>query len=125
MGLRAPRFLFRFARSRPTPARSQASVVSLALTTPLRPAPPPSPLHSQKELREIERDTKSGVSVALQSTPSGGGGDNLTKLTGYVEGPRDTPYEGGYFVIDIELGTHGEMEKGGNQGARGTCARER
>jgi ubiquitin-protein ligase len=40
--------------------------------------------------------------VSLKSTP--GGGDSLTKLTGFVEGPRDTPYEGGYFVVDIELG---------------------
>jgi len=68
------------------------------------PYPPAPRTHApQKELREIERDTKSGVSVALKSTP-GSGGDDLTKLTGYVEGPRDTPYEGGYFVIDIELG---------------------
>ena len=61
---------------------------------------------SQKELREIERDTKSGVSVALKSAAGAGGpGSDLTKLTGFVEGPRDTPYEGGYFVVDIELGT--------------------
>lgn len=61
-------------------------------------------LITQKELREIERDTKSGVSVSLKS------GSDMTKLTGFVEGPRDTPYEGGYFVVDIELGQNGEME---------------
>lgn len=29
---------------------------------------------------------------------------NLQKLTGFVEGPKDTAYEGGYFVVDIVLG---------------------
>lgn len=28
---------------------------------------------------------------------------NLQKLTGYVPGPKDTPYEGGLYVIDISL----------------------
>ena len=70
------------------------------------PSSPPLPvLSAQKELRESERDTKSGVSVSLKSMGAGSGpGADLTKLTGFVEGPRDTPYEGGYFVVDIELG---------------------
>lgn len=28
----------------------------------------------------------------------------MQKLTGFVEGPKDTAYEGGYFVVDIVLG---------------------
>ena len=96
----------------------------------------------QKELKEIDRDKASGVTVALK-------GGSLKKLTGYVEGeiengkrerngkrqkrkmggrplgvnecslpraihrkrtllstgPKDTPYEEGFFVVDIELGT--------------------
>ncbi|KAK9825128.1 hypothetical protein WJX81_001021 [Elliptochloris bilobata] len=50
----------------------------------------------QKELREIERDKTSGVTVQLN-------GSSLQRLTGFVEGPRDTPYENGYFVVDIQL----------------------
>ncbi len=89
---------------------------------------------AQKELKEIERDKTSGVTVKLV-------GANLQRLTGFVQGevptclqqyymgvaqaswrhrrrckcnahtchtyfagPRDTPYEGGIFVVDIELG---------------------
>ncbi|GFR51947.1 hypothetical protein Agub_g14469 [Astrephomene gubernaculifera] len=50
----------------------------------------------QKELREIERDTASGVTVKLKGT-------SLQQLVGYVPGPKDTPYEGGLFVVDITL----------------------
>ncbi|KAK9835539.1 hypothetical protein WJX74_002634 [Apatococcus lobatus] len=50
----------------------------------------------QKELKEIERDKKSGVSVQLN-------GDNIHRLTGFLEGPKDTAYQGGYFVVDIKL----------------------
>ncbi len=117
-----------------SPARARADDFPLPVIAPAlgpRPAraPTPSPLSlspsmthphlhfSQKELREIERDTKSGVSVSLKSTGSGVGSD-LTKLTGFVEGPRDTPYEGGYFVIDIELGKKSEREAG----VRAPCA---
>ncbi|KAK9808278.1 hypothetical protein WJX73_006718 [Symbiochloris irregularis] len=50
----------------------------------------------QKELKEIERDTASGVSVDVM-------GNSLQRLRGFVKGPRDTPYEGGMFVIDIIL----------------------
>lgn len=51
----------------------------------------------QKELKEIERDKASGVTIELTE-------GNLQKLTGFVEGPKDTAYEGGYFVVDIVLG---------------------
>ena len=80
-------------------------------------------LSLQKELKEIERDKKSGVSVLLN-------GDNIHRLTGFLEGisfpvkmiwqtqgdglklwresrtagPKDTAYQGGYFVVDIKLG---------------------
>ncbi|BDA50884.1 Ubiquitin-conjugating enzyme E2 K [Coccomyxa sp. Obi] len=50
----------------------------------------------QKELKEIDRDKTSGVTVKIT-------GNNLQRLSGYVEGPRDTAYEGGYFVVDIQL----------------------
>lgn len=51
----------------------------------------------QKELKEIENDKASGVTVQLQ-------GNSLQRLIGFVPGPRDTPYEGGLFLVDIELG---------------------
>lgn len=51
----------------------------------------------QKELKEIDRDKASGVTVEVTD-------GNLQKLTGFVEGPKDTAYEGGYFVVDIVLG---------------------
>ncbi|KAL3138484.1 hypothetical protein ABBQ32_006274 [Trebouxia sp. C0010 RCD-2024] len=50
----------------------------------------------QKELKEIDRDKASGVTVEVSD-------GNLQKLTGFVEGPKDTAYEGGYFVVDIVL----------------------
>eukprot|EP00798_Chlamydomonas_sp_ICE-L_P015782 gene15782-21905_t len=50
----------------------------------------------QKELREIEKDKESGVKVTIKD-------NNLQKLTGYVPGPKDTPYEGGLYQVDIDL----------------------
>ncbi len=78
----------------------------------------------QKELREIENDKASGVEVQLVS-------DNLQRLVGSVPGaqagsppptprraacmhmcrlrapdyagPKDTPYDGGVFKVDIQL----------------------
>lgn len=38
----------------------------------------------QKELKEIERDKASGVTVHVNDS-------NLQKLTGFVPGPKDTP----------------------------------
>eukprot|EP00899_Mesostigma_viride_P022667 jgi/Mesvir1/3585/Mv12047-RA.1 len=50
----------------------------------------------QKELKELATDKdKSGVSVVV--------GSDITRMTGYIEGPRDTPYEGGLFEVDIKL----------------------
>ena len=51
----------------------------------------------QKELVEIERDKKlSGVSVEISE------GD-LTRMRGTINGPGGTPYEGGIFIVDIQL----------------------
>mmetsp|Transcript_36404 Transcript_36404/g.48038 ORF Transcript_36404/g.48038 Transcript_36404/m.48038 type:complete len:196 (+) Transcript_36404:44-631(+) len=50
----------------------------------------------RKELAECDRDTTSGVGAAPK-------GDSLTELTGTITGPDSTPYEGGHFVIDIEI----------------------
>ena len=52
---------------------------------------------AQKELKEISRDKASGVTVQVTE-------GNMQKLTGFVEGPKDTAYDGGYFVVDIVLG---------------------
>mmetsp|Transcript_23505 Transcript_23505/g.64814 ORF Transcript_23505/g.64814 Transcript_23505/m.64814 type:complete len:192 (-) Transcript_23505:333-908(-) len=49
-----------------------------------------------KELREISKDVTSGVEVQLR-------GIGLNKLVGYVPGPKDTPYEGGRYEVDIDL----------------------
>lgn len=53
-------------------------------------------LRVQKELKEIEKDKASGVTVTVQ-------GNNLQHLIGHVPGPKDTPYEGGLYAIDIVL----------------------
>lgn len=50
----------------------------------------------QKELREIQADTKSGVTVQVL-------GDDLSHLQGTILGPEDTAYEGGVFEVDIQL----------------------
>lgn len=49
-----------------------------------------------KELKDIEQDRSSGVFVKVV-------GDSITKLTGRITGPKDTPYEGGTFLVDIDL----------------------
>jgi ubiquitin-protein ligase len=52
----------------------------------------------QKELTECNRGREvSGVSIALHD------GTSICHLTGTIAGPKDTPYEGGTFVIDIHL----------------------
>ena len=51
----------------------------------------------QKELKEIVRDTESGVTVQIND------GSNIQRLTGFVKGPKDSPYEGGLFTVDITL----------------------
>jgi hypothetical protein len=53
-------------------------------------------LPPQKELKEIDHDKASGVTADIV-------GDNLQHLIGSVPGPKDTPYEGGLFRVDIQL----------------------
>ncbi|KAI7840053.1 hypothetical protein COHA_006184 [Chlorella ohadii] len=50
----------------------------------------------QKEIRDIERDKASGVTIEIQ-------GNSLQKLIGRLNGPRDTPFDGGVFYVDIQL----------------------
>lgn len=80
----------------------------------------------QKELREIERDKASGVTVDIAEDPPAPppaaaaaaaasasasasnrrpapAGASMQRLKGTFPGPRDTPYDGGVFRVDIEL----------------------
>uniref|UniRef100_A0A7S0RIG9 E2 ubiquitin-conjugating enzyme n=1 Tax=Chlamydomonas leiostraca TaxID=1034604 RepID=A0A7S0RIG9_9CHLO len=50
-----------------------------------------------KELKEIEKDKASGVTVELR-------GGSLQHLRGWVPGPKDTAYDGGLYEVDIDLG---------------------
>lgn len=49
-----------------------------------------------RELREVAEDGGSGVSARPK-------GDNVSHLLGSIEGPGDTPYEGGVFQVDITV----------------------
>ncbi|XRB05811.1 ubiquitin-conjugating enzyme [Pycnococcus provasolii] len=49
-----------------------------------------------KELTEVAKDTSSGITVRTI-------GDSLSHLEGTLEGPKDTVYDGGHFVLDIQL----------------------
>lgn len=51
----------------------------------------------QKEIRNILKDVASGVTVELKDASS------LKHMIGSLMGPKDTPYEGGIFFVDIEL----------------------
>lgn len=53
-----------------------------------------------KEIEDVQKDTWSKISLQ----PSDGGED-LTHLEGQFEGPPDTPYAGGKFVVDIRIPT--------------------
>eukprot|EP00160_Parvularia_atlantis_P014348 Unigene3520_Nuclearia_a/m.10749 Unigene3520_Nuclearia_a/g.10749 ORF Unigene3520_Nuclearia_a/g.10749 Unigene3520_Nuclearia_a/m.10749 type:complete len:192 (+) Unigene3520_Nuclearia_a:2-577(+) len=50
----------------------------------------------EKELQAAAKDAASGVTITSV-------GDSLTHLTGTFNGPVGTPYEGGTFIVDIEL----------------------
>lgn len=50
----------------------------------------------QKEIRDIDRDKGSGVTIEVQ-------GNSIQKLIGCLKGPRDTPFDGGVFYVNIEL----------------------
>lgn len=49
-----------------------------------------------RELREVAEDGGSGVSARPK-------GDNISHLFGSIQGPGDTPYEGGIFEVDITV----------------------
>eukprot|EP01026_Neomeris_dumetosa_P032460 TRINITY_DN25784_c0_g2_i2.p2 TRINITY_DN25784_c0_g2~~TRINITY_DN25784_c0_g2_i2.p2 ORF type:complete len:194 (+),score=31.70 TRINITY_DN25784_c0_g2_i2:161-742(+) len=51
----------------------------------------------QKEIKDVESDKECGVGVRVVD------GD-LRNLEGYLQGPKDTPYEGGIFFVNITLG---------------------
>lgn len=60
---------------------------------------------SSNRLRRIAREieeTKADhhAKVILRTA---GGRDDLTHLEGQFEGPPDTPYEGGKFIVDIRI----------------------
>ena len=50
-----------------------------------------------REIQEIRSDTAAGVTVTLE-------GDSMSRMEGVLEGPADTPYEGGQYAVDIVLG---------------------
>lgn len=50
-----------------------------------------------KELRALHDDPESGI--FLQPAQ----GDDITHLVGSFAGPRDTPYEGGRYLVDIKI----------------------
>lgn len=54
----------------------------------------------QKELKEIENETKDYQNIIYSVSPSN---DNLFLWTGYIFGPVKSPYEGGIFKIVIEF----------------------
>ncbi|KAJ1456893.1 ubiquitin-conjugating enzyme/RWD-like protein [Pelagophyceae sp. CCMP2097] len=50
----------------------------------------------KKELTELARDTKSGVTIEVKS-------EDMHQLSGTIYGPEGTPYQGGVFHIDISI----------------------
>lgn len=53
-----------------------------------------------KELQETRADTHSKITLIQPE-----GNDDLTHLEGQFEGPPDTPYEGGKFLVDVKIPT--------------------
>eukprot|EP01025_Chloroclados_australasicus_P047038 TRINITY_DN5217_c0_g1_i3.p4 TRINITY_DN5217_c0_g1~~TRINITY_DN5217_c0_g1_i3.p4 ORF type:complete len:192 (-),score=34.61 TRINITY_DN5217_c0_g1_i3:439-1014(-) len=49
-----------------------------------------------KEIKDIEMDPNCGVSVQVIN-------NNIRTLEGCLQGPKDTPYEGGIFFVTINL----------------------
>lgn len=50
----------------------------------------------KKELTELGRDKKSGVTVEVKS-------EDMMELEGLIKGPEGTPYEGGLYQIGIKI----------------------
>ncbi|EPY53947.1 ubiquitin conjugating enzyme Ubc1 [Schizosaccharomyces cryophilus OY26] len=50
-----------------------------------------------KELADVRRDTEAGIQVWTVNE------SDISWLKGMFKGPPDTAYEGGYFVVDVEI----------------------
>lgn len=50
-----------------------------------------------KELDEVVSDVRSGVTIEILNE------SDISHLRGTFQGPPDTPYEGGLFVVDIKI----------------------
>ncbi|ODV95535.1 hypothetical protein PACTADRAFT_68915 [Pachysolen tannophilus NRRL Y-2460] len=50
-----------------------------------------------KELEDVKKDKEAGIILELVSE------NDLSHLKGKFIGPRDTPYEGGLFIVDIQI----------------------
>jgi len=53
-----------------------------------------------KELKELQDNSKNSKQQQVEARMVG---DNLRKWKGKIFGPADTPYEGGTFIVDIEI----------------------
>eukprot|EP00466_Bigelowiella_natans_P016485 jgi/Bigna1/72285/fgenesh1_pg.19_\ len=51
----------------------------------------------RKELKEVQSESSAGVSAKLLEE------GKLNHWKGEIKGPEDTPYEGGVFVVDIQI----------------------
>ncbi|PVU96021.1 hypothetical protein BB559_002531 [Furculomyces boomerangus] len=51
-------------------------------------------------LREEQKQMRKNLPPEIQCYPAG---DEIDKYEGYIKGPPDTPYQGGTFIIDIEI----------------------
>lgn len=52
----------------------------------------------QREFREVAADETSKTQYFIEATES-----NLLNLKGYVNGPPDTPYEGGRYYLEMNI----------------------
>jgi len=53
-------------------------------------------LRIKKEIDDIRRDTSSGVTIDQDAS-------DAMHLTGTIHGPKDTPYAGGVYTVDIKI----------------------
>jgi len=53
-----------------------------------------------KELKELQEAQKNSKAQQVEAKMVN---DNLRKWKGKIFGPKDTPYEGGTFIVDIEI----------------------